>query len=80
MDTKTFDRRYRCKYLCFSLDETIENARNLFFKKYKEPPQESFIEMGLLWLGPVPDPLAQKQPQSSQLTGPGSPWQQAKMF
>jgi len=80
MDTKTFDQRYRSKYLCFSLDESVEEAREKYFKKYKEPPQDQFIEMNLLWLGPIPDPLEPTQLASSQLTGPGSHWDQAKMF
>lgn len=61
MDTKTYDQRYRGKYLCFTLDETLEAAKATFRRRFKIEPEEHFVEMGLLWLGPIPGPITPGQ-------------------
>ena len=80
MDTKTFDQRYRAKYLCFSLDEPIEQAKKTFVKKYKQEPEEAFQDMHLLWLGPVPEPALITWLDSSNISGPGAAFDQLKML
>ena len=80
MNTKTFDQRYRAKYLCFSLDEPLEQAKKTFVKKYKQEPEEAFHDMRLLWLGPVPDPRQATQLDSSNISGPGAAFDQLKML
>ena len=67
MDTKTYDQRYRSKYLCFTLDHSIDDAQKTFRRKFKCEAQESFNDMGLLWLGPIPKPAQESVREAHSL-------------
>lgn len=42
------------KYLCFTRDHNLEQAKQAFFDRYHVTPNKTFLEHGLLRVGPVP--------------------------
>jgi len=44
-------------FLCFSIDANEQEARQAFIDKFGVPPLRIFSRYGMLWAGPVPEPL-----------------------
>ena len=48
------DPNWVCKFLVYSMDVTLAEAKADFQRRYGEPPKRGYSFAEAIWLGPIP--------------------------
>lgn len=53
MSSRPPDAPMNIGWMCFDKDDDVEGAIMTFADRHKRKPEFAFVELGLLWVGPI---------------------------